>query len=128
MEKTSKIEHGKGNMISFGFASMSREFVQIAFGTYVFFYYEAEIGLNVWLIGIGLIIFAIYNAINDPLIGYLTNKPFKFTKKWGRRFPLIMLGGIPMGFSYFLVFAPPTTNPNTGALILFGWLILTTCL
>ncbi|TFG03810.1 MAG: MFS transporter [Promethearchaeota archaeon] len=121
-------EHATSNMASYGFASMSREFVQIAFGTYVFFYYEAEIGLNVWLIGIGLIIFAIYNAINDPLIGYLTNRPFKFTKKWGRRFPLIMLGGLPMGFSYFLVFAPPTTDPNTGALVLFGWLIFTTCL
>ncbi|MBD3255197.1 MAG: MFS transporter [Candidatus Lokiarchaeota archaeon] len=115
-------------MVSYGFASMSREFLQIAFNTYVFFYYETEIGLNVWLIGLGLIIFAVYNAINDPLIGYLTNKPFKFTKKWGRRFPLIMLGGIPMGISYFLVFTPPVTDPNTGRLFLFGWLIFTTCL
>ncbi|TFG14943.1 MAG: MFS transporter [Promethearchaeota archaeon] len=123
-----EITHSKSNMTSYGFASMSREFIQIAFNTYVFFYYEAEIGLNVWLIGIGLIIFAIYNAINDPLIGYLTNRPFKFTKKWGRRFPLIMIGGIPMGFSYFLVFSPPTVDPNSGALILFFWLIFTTCL
>ena len=123
-----EITHSKLNMTSYGFASMSREFIQIAFNTYVFFYYEAEIGLNVWLIGLGLIIFAVYNAINDPLIGYLTNRPFKFTKKWGRRFPLIMIGGIPMGFSYYLVFSPPTVDPQSGALILLVWLIITTCL
>ncbi|TFG13415.1 MAG: MFS transporter, partial [Promethearchaeota archaeon] len=78
--------------------------------------------------GLGLVIFAVYNAINDPLIGYLTNRPFKFTKKWGRRLPWILMGGIPFGFSYFLVFTPPQVDPGTGAWILFGWLVFTTCL
>lgn len=123
-----EIIHSKLNMSSYGFGSMSREFVQMAFNVLVFFYYEAEIGLNVWLIGLGLVIFAIYNAINDPIIGYLTNRPFSFTKKWGRRMPWLLLGGIPLGFSYFLVFTPPTTDPIGGAWILFSWLVFTTCL
>lgn len=82
-----EIIYSKKNMVSFGFGSMGREFLGMAFNTFVFFYYETEVGLNVWLIGIALTIFSIYNAIDDPLFGYLTNKPFKFTKKWGRRFP-----------------------------------------
>ncbi len=124
----SEIIHSKLNMASYGFGSMGREFVQMAFNVLVFFYYEVEVGLNVWLIGIALIIFAIYNAINDPLIGYLTNRPFKFTKKWGRRFPWLLLGGFPLGFCYFLVFFPPTVDPVGGAWIIFAWLIFTTCL
>ena len=120
--------HSKKIMASYGTGIMGREFVQMAFNVFVFFYYEVEIGLNVWIIGLGLVIFAVYNAINDPLIGYLTNRPFKFTKKWGRRLPWILIGGIPLGFSYFLVFTPPRVDPNTGAWILFGWLVLTTCL
>ena len=125
-----EITHGKGTIASYGISSMSREFLLMAFNTYVFFFYEAEVGLNVWYIGIGLIIFAVYNAINDPLVGYLTNRPFKFTKKWGRRFPWIILGGIPMGFCYFLIFIPPNVDPQTssGALVLFGWFIFITCL
>lgn len=125
-----EIKHGKGTFFSFGVGSMSREFLLMAFNTFVFFYYEAEVGLNVWYIGIGLIIFAIYNALNDPIVGYLTNRPFKFTKKWGRRFPLILIGGIPMGFCYFLIFIPPNVDPQTGtgALILFGWFVFVTCL
>ena len=123
-----EILHSKKNMASYGFGSMSREFVQMAFNVLVFFYYEVEIGLNVWLIGLALVVYAGYNAINDPLIGYLTNRPFKFTKKWGRRFPWILLGGLPLGFSYFLVFNPPVTDPIGGAWIICGWLMFTTCL
>lgn len=122
------IEHSKLNMASYGFGSFSREFVQMAFNVLVFFYYEVEIGLNVWLIGLALVIFALYNAVNDPLIGYLTNRPFGFTRKWGRRFPWLLVGGIPLGVSYFLIFTPPTSDPTGGALILFLWLIFTTCL
>jgi len=122
------VTHSKKIMISYNFGSLSREFIAMAFNILVFFYYEAEIGLNVWLIGLGLVIFAVYNAINDPLIGYLTNRPFKFTKKWGRRMPWLLLGGIPLGFCYFLVFTPPSVDPKAGAWILFGWLVFTTCL
>lgn len=120
--------HSKKIMASYGSGIMSREFIQMAFNVLVFFYYEVEIGLNVWLIGLGLVVFAIYNAINDPLVGYLTDRPFKFTKKWGRRFPWILFGGIPLGFSYVLVFNAPRVDPEAGAWILFGWLVFTTCL
>jgi GPH family glycoside/pentoside/hexuronide:cation symporter len=120
--------HSKKSMASYGFGVMNREFIQMAFNILVFFYYEVEIGLNVWLIGLGLVIFAIYNAINDPLLGYLTDRPFRFTKRWGRRFPWILIGGLPLGFCYFLVFTPPSVDPERGAWILFGWLVFTTCL
>jgi GPH family glycoside/pentoside/hexuronide:cation symporter len=115
-------------MASYGFGSMNREFLLMAFNTFVFFFYETEVGLNVWYIGIGLTIFSIYNAIDDPLFGYLTNKPFKFTKKWGRRFPWILLGGIPLGLCYFLLFSPPRVDPQKEPWILFIWLLFATCL
>ncbi len=115
-------------MASYGCGSFSREFVQMAFNVLVFFYYEVEIGLNVWLIGAALVIFAGYNAINDPILGYLTNRPFRFTRKWGRRFPWLLIGGLPLGVSYFLIFTPPSVDPNSGALIIFAWLLFSTCL
>jgi GPH family glycoside/pentoside/hexuronide:cation symporter len=127
-EENIEMMHSKKIMASYGSGIMSREFIQMAFNVLVFFYYEVEIGLNVWLIGLGLVLFAIYNAINDPLVGYLTDRPFKFTKKWGRRFPWILIGGIPIGFSYILVFNAPRVDPESGAWILFAWLIFTTCL
>jgi len=122
------IKHSKLDMVSYGFNSFSRELLRIAFTTFGFFFYETELGLNVWLIALAYTIFAIYNMINDPIIGYFTNRPFKFTKKWGRRFPWILLGGLPWGFTYMLIFTPPTYDPVGGAWILFAWLLFTTCL
>jgi GPH family glycoside/pentoside/hexuronide:cation symporter len=123
-----EITHSKKTMASFAFGTFMNEFLWMAFSAFAFFYYEAEIGLNVLLIGLAFIIYAIWNAVNDPLIGFLTNRPFKFTKKWGRRFPWMVLGGIPWVFSYVLIFTPPSVDPVGGAWILFGWLLMSLCL
>ena len=126
--ETVEIKHSKKGMVSYGFGCYVSEFFVMCFGTYVFFYYETEIGLNVWLTSLGFIIFAIWNAVNDPLIGFLTDRPFKFTKKWGRRLPWVIIGGVGWILSYMLLFTPPNVDPNDGALILFFWLVIMTCL
>jgi GPH family glycoside/pentoside/hexuronide:cation symporter len=129
MEKEQyQIEHSKLNMASYGAGKALSEFIQMAFATFVFFYYEKEIGLNPWLTALGFVIFAIWNAVNDPLVGHLTNRPFKFTKKWGRRFPWVIIGGVPWLLSYILIFTPPSVNATTDALLIFGWLVFVTCL
>ncbi len=122
------IKHSNLNMASYGFGTLVNEFMAMAFSAFTFYYYEAEIGLNSWLVGIGYVIYAIWNAVNDPLVGYLTERPFKFTKKWGRRFPWIILGGFPYVLSYVLIFNPPVVDPKTDAFILFIWLVGTICL
>jgi GPH family glycoside/pentoside/hexuronide:cation symporter len=127
-QKTIEIKHSKKSMISYGFGKYISEFFNMCFGAYVFFFYEREVGLNVWYTSIGYIIFAIWNAFNDPLVGYLTDRPFKFTKKWGRRVPWVLIGGIPWIFSYVLIFSPPQVDPQEGALVLFAWIVIMTCL
>jgi len=127
--KESEIIHSKKIMASYGFGKVIWELLSMAFGAYVFFYYETELGLDVWLIAFGYVIYAIWNAINDPLVGYLVDRPFKFTKKWGRKFPWVIFGGIPWVFCYLLLFIPPDVDPvGDGAWILFAWLVITTCL
>jgi len=126
-ENELEVRHSKLNMASYGSGSAAREFINMAFVATVFFYYEAVVGLEVWVIFLGTFLFALYNMVNDPLIGYLTNRPFKFTKKYGRRFPWLLLGGIPLCFSYIIVFMPPVTDASN-ALFLFGWMFFTMCL
>ena len=94
-EEVLEVRHSKLNMASYGSGSAAREFVNMAFTGTVFFYYEGVVGLETWIIFLATFLFALYNMVNDPLIGYLTNRPFKFTKKRGRRFPWLLLGGIP---------------------------------
>jgi len=129
MEKeTIEIIHSKKSMVSYGFGKFISEFFQMCFGAYVFFFYERVIGLDGLLTSMGFIIFALWNAVNDPLVGWLTNRPFKFTKKWGRRLPWVLVGGVPWILSYILIFTPPVVDPKDDALILFAWIVMATCI
>ena len=122
------VKHSKLNMASYGCSKFLTEFMEMAFTVWLYFFYVRTIGVDSLIIGIAVVIYAIWNAVNDPLVGYLTNRPFKFTKKWGRRFPWIMIGGVAYIFSYVLIFTPPDIDPVSGAWIFFIWFIATTCI
>ena len=131
MEESEKIEnlkHSKAEMGSYGFAKFLSEFIELAFTSWAFYFYERTVGLPTLWVGVGYIIFGLWNAFNDPAMGILTNRPFKFTKKLGRRFPWILIGGIPYVLSYIFIFTPPAVDPQSGALIIFLYLVISTCI
>ncbi|TFG28437.1 MAG: MFS transporter [Promethearchaeota archaeon] len=82
-------------------------FMGSQFNSYVFYYYEVEIGLPVALLGLAFVIFAVWNMINDPLVGYLTDRPFKWSMKYGFRAPWMVIGVIPYLICWWLLFAAP---------------------
>lgn len=123
-----EIRHSKINMAQYKVASMTNELIQAALAIMLFFYYETEIGLNTWLVGIGMSIYAVWDAINDPIVGYLTDRPYGFTKKWGRRFPWIIAFFFPMLISFLLMFYPPNVSAKENPWIIFSWLVFSTCL
>lgn len=94
---------------SFGSREMFSQWFTSAFGLYTFFFYESVIGLPSELALAAFLIFAIWNAINDPLTGYLMEKlNMPWQKKYNfRRFPWILIGGIPWIISYLLIFMVP---------------------
>ncbi|MHA1255362.1 MAG: MFS transporter, partial [Promethearchaeota archaeon] len=73
-------------------------------------------------------VYAVYNMFNDPLVGYLADKPRNYWKKYGKRYLWIVIGGILWALSFMLLFAVPDLDPNSDALFLFFWLLLTICL
>jgi GPH family glycoside/pentoside/hexuronide:cation symporter len=123
-----EIKHSKVDMAQYQFATLPNELVAAALAAFLFFFYEVEIGLESWLVGLGLVIYAIWDAINDPLIGYITDRPFGFTKKWGRRFPWIILSFFPMLITFLLIFSPPVISVEGNSLLIFAWLVFTTCI
>lgn len=42
------IKHSKANMASYGFAKALSQFIGLAFTAFGFYYYESDIGLNVF--------------------------------------------------------------------------------
>ena len=94
----------------------------------LFHYYEVELGLATALVGLALIIFALWNMVNDPLIGFLTDKPMRWSKKYGLRMPWILFGGILSTLFYFLLFTVPDVDPKKNPWPLFWYIVIITCL
>lgn len=116
------------NTISFGSASFWSMFAYSVFGAYFFFFYEVAIGLNAIFIASAMIIFTIWDAVNDPFIGYLTDRITKLTRRFGKRFPWIIVGIIPANFVFALMFMPPMVDAATNPMPIFIWIVVTTCL
>ncbi len=128
-EEKTQYEHSKLEMVSYGFGPALNQFFRMAYVSFGFFFYESVLGLPSLLTGLAFVVFAVWNAVNDPLVGFFTDRPFKFSKKWGVRFPWTLIGGIPWVFSYILIFLPGAFPAlKLFNIVLFGWLIFSTCI
>ena len=123
-EEKSEKKHGFLEINSYSISQGLINFNVGAFGAYVFFFYETEILLNVLLLALAFSLYTVWDAINDPWMGNLTDRPFKFTRKWGRRFPWVAIGVFPWAILYIFIFTTPDVDPTGGWLIFIYLLII----
>lgn len=74
------------------------------FSTYIIFFYVDTLKMPAELIGLGMGIYGIWNAINDPLLGQMSDRT---RSKWGRRKPYILFGSIPFVIAFMFMWMPP---------------------
>jgi GPH family glycoside/pentoside/hexuronide:cation symporter len=74
-----------------------------AFSNRVQFYYIDVLGLGAAAISTMWFLFGIWNAVNDPLMGQLSDRT---RSRWGRRVPYLRFGAIPLGIAFFLLWTP----------------------
>jgi len=124
-------QHSKFIMASYGSRELFGQWVGAAFGFTVFFFYEAVIGLNVVLAAVAFVIYNIWNAINDPLTGYMMEHfHFPWEKKAGyRRMPFIIGGAILWLLCYLAIFLIPLGwDPVKDQWLIFSWYLITLCI
>ena len=80
-------------------------------------------GLDPGLAGSILLIGKIWDAINDPMLGALSDRT---ESKWGRRLPWMLWGAVPFGFFFFLQWVVPhfSDNPSTNQWGLFWYYVV----
>ncbi|MCS6774732.1 MAG: MFS transporter [Anaerolineae bacterium] len=71
-----------------------------------------------------LLVTKIWDAVNDPIIGFLSDR---LHTRWGRRRPWFLFGAVPFGLSFFLLFqVPPFDETGKVAYYLVVALLLDT--
>ena len=75
--------------IAYGVGSFGVESLYTVFAAFYMFYYIEELGLAVALAAIINVVYGIWDAINDPLVGFLSDNT---RTRWGRRRPWLLTG------------------------------------
>jgi GPH family glycoside/pentoside/hexuronide:cation symporter len=108
-ETTSR--HSFWTNLSFGTYNILWTIPSATINIFMFFYYDIVVGLEPWEILLIVAINTVWAGLNDPLIGWITDRNFKWTRKWGRRFPWIVIGFIPLSLSLIMIFSSPALDP-----------------
>lgn len=68
-------------------------------------YFTDTVGISAGLTGIIIMIGKIWDAVTDPLVGFLSDRT---KSRWGRRRPYLLFGAVPLFIAMIVMF----TNPN----------------
>ncbi len=93
----------KVNMI-YGLGNLGTTLFTGIFDGAIVKYYTDKVFLQPIYIGIAFLIFAIWNALNDPIFGHMSDKT---RTKIGRRIPYLRVISFVFGISFVIVWFPP---------------------
>ncbi len=97
--------------------SQAVEYVKfISYELFVLFFYSQVLGLPGTLTGLAILLSMIVDAITDPVIGSWSDS---IRSRLGRRHMPMLAAVLPVGFFFYLLFAPPAGLGQWG---LFAWL------
>lgn len=91
--------------------------------SYVQLYMTWGLKLSISVVLLVFAIYAIWDAVNDPLTGYFLDRSKRFTSKYGKRFPFIVIGLIGGIAMIILMYLPITTNPIIAVIWIFCFLL-----
>lgn len=104
--------------LSFGIGQAAEGIKNNAFSLFLLFFYVQVHGLSPSLAGLALFIALCFDAITDPIAGYISDS---YRSRWGRRHPFMYASAIPLAIAFYFTFVPPDDLGQWG---LFSWLLI----
>ena len=95
---------------SYGLGDMASNLCWGMVTTYLLFFYTDVLQLGLASISLLFVIARLWDAINDPIMGYLADRT---RTKWGRFRPYVLFGPIFLAAATFLCFTVPDVNAES---------------
>lgn len=99
-----------GKQIAYSAGSFGISLYSQAFATFGFFFYVDHLQASASLIGLGMGIQGVLNAILNPLVGHISDRTHT---RFGRRVPYILFGSIPFALAFILIWIPFVHHTST---------------
>jgi glycoside/pentoside/hexuronide:cation symporter, GPH family len=84
---------------------------------YWLFFLVSVVGLRAELAGTVILIGRAWDAVNDPLVGTISDR---LQTRWGRRRPLFLFGALPFSLLFFALFYVPPIENMTWLAVYYG--------
>ncbi|WP_414153510.1 MFS transporter [Prochlorococcus sp. MIT 1307] len=106
MKNSKTIERGYRQrlMFSYGLGDAGTGLAAAQLGFYLLPFFTCAASLPVWVGGVLLTVTKLWDAFNDPLIGWLSDHT---RSRWGPRLPWIAIGAAPLGISLAAIWWVP---------------------
>ncbi|MEA5473577.1 MFS transporter [Synechococcus sp. CCY9201] len=95
-------------LLAYGIGDAGTGMAASLIGFYLFIFYTSAAGLPAWMAGLVLMLARLWDAINDPLVGWLSDKT---RSRSGPRLPWILWSAVPLGVAMALMWWLPPGGP-----------------
>ncbi|MEW5985987.1 MAG: MFS transporter [Chloroflexota bacterium] len=111
----------RGRLLLYASGSLATALSYQAFSTYIQFLYIDILGLRAAWVGTVWSLYGLWNAVNDPLAGYWSDRT---RTRWGRRIPWMVGLFIPLSITFYLLWTPPAGAADLSLLWYFLFFVL----
>ncbi len=118
-ETTEKVPYWRTLLYSLGNAAGLLTYW--TFNQYILYFYTTVKGLDPAWVGRGWFAFGFWNAVNDPIAGWLSDRT---STRWGRRRFYIGLLAVPAAIAFALIWMPPFDKHNPTAMLAYFLVII----
>ena len=105
--------------VIWGIASLGTSLLSGTYGALLPIFYQDYLGLQARWIAVASTVYAVWNAVNDPLFGYITDST---RSRHGRRIPYMRFTAPFLALTFILVWLAPA---GAGSRTLFFWMLAT---
>jgi GPH family glycoside/pentoside/hexuronide:cation symporter len=107
--------------IIYGFGDIGFSMTGTIIAAYFPIFLTDVIGIAPAMAAIALLIGKNWDYINDPLIGYLSDRT---RTRWGRRRPYLLFGAIPYGLAFAFLWWKPPLESSTALLVFYTFMFV----